>query len=178
MRARECGITLIESMMGLAVAAVLAAIGAPALGSMLARSHQQSSEDALQESLMHARELAITRAEQVVVCPSRDGRSCTTDDLWQIGWVIGVDRDRNREPDAALARFDAMPANMRVVSSQGRPRVVFQPDGSAGGSNVQLTICHPLDASEGRAVIVANSGRVRVAPADKAHLNTCLAGVH
>ncbi|HJU07120.1 MAG TPA: GspH/FimT family pseudopilin [Rhodanobacteraceae bacterium] len=178
MRARQRGITLIEMMMTVAIASILVAMGVPALGSILARSHQQSAEGALQASLMHARELAITRSEQVVVCPTRDGRSCTSDDLWQGGWMIGVDIDHDRQPDTPLARFDAMPTTMRIVSSQGRPRVVFQPDGSAGGSNAQLTICHTGDVKEGRAVIVANSGRVRVAPADAAHLSTCLASAN
>ncbi|MGH7487954.1 MAG: GspH/FimT family protein, partial [bacterium] len=107
-----------------------------------------------------------------------DGRSCTTDDRWRGGWTIGADMDHDREPDTALARFDAMPANMHVVSSRGRPRIVFQPDGSAGGSNAQLTVCHTGDAGEGRAVIVANSGRVRIAQADAKHLDTCLASAN
>ncbi len=175
MRSRQRGITLIEMMLAVAVACILVAMGVPALGSMLARSHQQSAEDALQASLLHARELAITRGVQTVVCPSNDGKQCNDDDLWQGGWMIGEDMDHDHEPDTALARFDALPENMRVVSSQGRPRVVFQPDGSAGGSNAQLTICHTNDTAEGRAVIVSNSGRVRIAPADAAHLGTCLA---
>src|SRR5579885_1945773 len=123
MRARQRGITLIEMMMTVAIAGILVAIGVPALGSMLARSHQQSAEGALQASLMHARELAITRGVQTVVCPSADGKHCSSDDLWQGGWMIGTDADHDREPDTALARFDAMPANMRIVSSQGRVRV-------------------------------------------------------
>ncbi len=178
MRSRQRGITLIEMMMTVAIAGILIAMGVPALGSMLARSHRQSAEGALRASLMHARELAITRSEQVVVCPTRDGRRCSSDDLWQGGWMIGPDADHDREPDAILARFDAMPTNMHIVSSQGRPRVVFQPDGSAGGSNAQLTICHTDGVKEGRAVIVANSGRVRIAAADAAHLGICLASAH
>ena len=178
MRARQRGITLVEMMMTVAIASILVAMGVPALGSMLARSHQQSAEAALQASLLHARELAITRGVQTVVCPSKDGKHCTEDDLWQGGWMIGTDADHDREPDAALARFDAMPETMRIVSSHGRPRVVFQPDGSAGGSNAQLTVCHTGDVKEGRAVIVANSGRVRIAPADAQHLDTCLASAN
>ena len=174
MRARQRGITLIEMLITVAIASTLVAMGVPALGSMLARSHQQSAESALQASLMHARELAITRSEQVIVCPTKDGRSCTPDDLWQGGWMIGADMDHDREPDTAVVRFNAMPENMHVVSSQGRPRVVFQPDGSAGGSNVQLTVCHTGDVKEGRAVIVANSGRVHETDAQPDRLQACL----
>lgn len=175
MRARQRGITLIETLMALAVAAMLSAIGAPALGSLLAHSHQQAAGDALQESLMHARELAITRGIQVIVCPTADGVRCSDDGLWQRGWMVAADANGDRQPDATLTKFDAMPSTMRIVSSQGRPLVLFQPDGSAGGSNAQLTICSGTDAREGRAIIVSNSGRVRTAPADASHLQTCLA---
>ena len=172
---RQRGITLIETLTALAVAAVLSAIGAPALGSLLARSHQQSAGDALQDGLMHAREMAVMRGIQIIVCPTADGVSCSDDDLWQRGWMIAADANNDRQPDATLTRFDAMPQTMRVVSSRGRPRVLFQPDGSAGGSNAQLTICSTTDAREGRAIVVSNSGRVRAAPADASHLQTCLA---
>ena len=170
---RQRGFTLIELITTLAIAAILLAIGAPALGSMLVRSHERSAESALQDSLMHARALAVMRRTQVVVCPSVDGVHCTDDETWQHGWVIGADADHDREPDATLARFDAMPQGMRIVSSRGRPRIVFQPDGSAGGSNAQLTVCNAR-LHEGRAVIVSNSGRVRVAPADADWLQACL----
>lgn len=172
------GLTLIELLIVLSTAVILAVIGMPALGSMLVRSHRHSAESALQASLMHAREMAITRHMQVIVCPSPDHRTCAAWDDWQDGWLIAADADRDREPDAGmpLAVFDAMPAQMRVLSSSGRPRVVFRPDGSASGSNTQLTICHPGDAREGLAVVVANSGRVRVTDAQPARLQACLAG--
>ena len=175
MRSLTRGISLIELMLALAVSSTLAAVGAPAMGSLLARTHQQAAGDVLQDSLMQARELAITRDIQVIVCPTTDGVRCSDDDLWQRGWMVAADANDDRQPDATLAKFDPMPRTMRIVSSQGRPRVLFQPDGSAGGSNAQLTICSATDAREGRAIIVSNSGRIRTAPADASHLQACLA---
>ncbi|HET9835963.1 MAG TPA: GspH/FimT family pseudopilin [Rhodanobacteraceae bacterium] len=173
---RQQGLTLIELLIVLSIAAILAMIGMPALGSMLARSHRQSVEGALQASLMHAREAAITRHMPVIVCPSPDHHTCASWDDWQDGWLIAADADRDREPDAGapLAVFDAMPAQMRVLSSSGRPRIVFHPDGSAAGTNAQLTVCHLGDAGEGLAVVVANSGRVRTADAQPDRLRDCL----
>ena len=175
---RQRGLTLIELLIVLSIAAIMAVIGMPALGSMLARSHRESAEGVLQASLMHAREMAITRHIQVIVCPSPDHRTCAAWDDWQDGWMIGADSDRDRKPDAGapLQVFDPLPAQMRVRSSSGRPRVVFRPDGSASGSNAQLTICHLGDAREGSAVSVSNSGRVRAGDADPDRLKDCLAG--
>jgi type IV fimbrial biogenesis protein FimT len=70
----------------------------------------------------------------------------------------------------------AMPSGTRVITSMGRGELAFQPSGSAGGSNARFTICHAREHA-GRAVIVANSGRVRVAHADATHLQACLAGI-
>ena len=69
-----------------------------------------------------------------------------------------------------------MAAGSRIITSAGRRHIVFHPNGNAAGSNARFTICH-ANAREGKEVIVANSGRVRLASADAAHLQTCLAGL-
>ncbi len=179
-RSRQCGFTLIELLTTLCIAGVLAAIGVPALGSMLARAHTQSAESALETSLMHARETAVERGVQVIVCPSADARHCDAGDDWQRGWLVATDKDHDRQPDSGtqpLAVFDALPKGMRIIASRGRPLIVFHPDGSATGSNAELTVCHRGDQRGGQAVVIANSGRVRIASAQSDRLQECLAGV-
>jgi type IV fimbrial biogenesis protein FimT len=177
-RSNQRGFTLIELMIVLSIAAILAAIGMPALGSMLARSHRRSAEGALQASLMHAREMAIMRNTHVIVCPSSDGAACSGGADWQSGWLIAADADRDDQPDhgSSVAVFSAMPSGMRILASRGRPRIVFRPDGSAAGTNAQLTVCHTGDPHAGVAVVVSNSGRVRVADAQPDRLQACLGG--
>ncbi|MEO6967319.1 MAG: GspH/FimT family pseudopilin [Rhodanobacteraceae bacterium] len=179
-RSRQLGFTLMELLTTLCIAGVLAVIGMPALGSMLARSHTQSAENALQASLMHARETAVTRGVQVIVCPSTDARHCDAGDDWQHGWLVAADTDHDRRPDngaSPLAVFDALPSGMRVIASRGRPLIVFRPDGSAAGSNAELTLCHRGDQRGGQAVVIANSGRVRIAAALPDRLRQCLTGM-
>ncbi|HET6913243.1 MAG TPA: GspH/FimT family pseudopilin [Rhodanobacteraceae bacterium] len=175
---RQRGLTLIELLITLSIAGILAAIGMPALGSMLARSHRQSAESALEASLMHAREMAIMRNTHMIVCPSSDGAACSGDTNWQHGWLVAADADHDNQPDRGsfVAVFNAMPGGMRILASRGRPRVVFRPDGSAAGTNAQLTVCHTGDPHAGVAVVVSNSGRVRVGDADPDRLHACLQG--
>ncbi|HET7558192.1 MAG TPA: GspH/FimT family pseudopilin [Rhodanobacteraceae bacterium] len=170
------GFTLIELLITLSIAGILAAIGMPALGSMLARSHRQSAESALEASLMHAREMAIMHDTHVIVCPSSDGAACSGGANWQYGWLIAADADHDDQPDRGsfVAVFNAMPSGMRILASRGRPRIVFRSDGSASGTNAQLTVCHTGDPHAGVAVVVSNSGRVRVGDAEPDRLEACL----
>ena len=177
--ARARGFTLTELMITLAIAGVLAMIGAPAMGGLLARTRAASTEAMVANTLRHARSAAVMRNARVLVCPSRDGRRCSAGDDWQHGWIIAQDSDHDGQPDdgaALIMAQAAMPTGTRVITSLGRGQIAFQPSGSAGGSNVRFTICH-ANAREGKEVIVANSGRVRLASADAAHLQACLAGL-
>ena len=173
------GFTLTELMIALAIAGILAMIGAPAMGGLLARTENAGIESSIAQGLRSARTTAVMHNARVLVCPSPNGRQCGSGSDWQQGWIIAQDADHDGQPDAGKPILDvqtAMPAGTRVITSAGRRRIDFQPSGSAGGSNVTFTICHAREHG-GRAVIVANSGRVRVAHADPAHLQACLAGI-
>ena len=176
---QQRGFTLTELMIVLAIAGILAMIGAPAMGSLLARTQDFGVESAMAAGLRGARNAAVMRNARVLVCPSPGGRRCGSNADWQHGWIVAQDADRDGQPDAGKSILDveaAVPAGTRVIASAGRRQIVFQPSGSAGGSNATFTICHARE-HDGRAVIVANSGRVRVAHADAAHLRACLAGM-
>lgn len=173
---RQRGFTLTELLITLAIAGILATLGAPAMGNLLARTRDAGAESAIAGSLRHARSAAVMRGTRVLVCPSRDGARCTPDDDWQHGWIVATDADHDGQPDAGrppIAVRQALAGATRVVTSARRRTLTFQPSGSAGGSNVTFTVCHAA-AQAGKSIIVANSGRVRVAPADPEHLQQCL----
>ena len=173
------GFTLTELLVTLAIAGILAMIGAPAMGSLLARTQDANTEASIADSLRHARTAAVMDNARVLVCPSNDGVHCHAGDDWQHGWIVARDADHDGQPDATapiIATQSAMPAGIRMITSEGRSRITFQPSGSAGGSNVTFTICH-ANARAGKSVIVANSGRVRLAGAEPARLQVCLAGL-
>lgn len=171
------GFTLTELLIVLAIAGILAAIGAPAMGNLMSRVHQDSAEAAIADSLRRARTTAVMHNNRVLVCPSRDGRRCNKGDDWQHGWLVADDADHDGQPDSrtqALAVIGAMPGGTRIITSVGRGQLTFQPSGSAGGSNVNFTVCHAHDRS-GKSVVVANSGRVRIDKPGTDRLQACLA---
>ena len=174
---RHAGFTLIELMLSLAVAAVLAAMGAPAMAGLIAHSHELAAETQVYTSLNHARQLAVVRNARMRVCPSNDGRHCSEGEDWQSGWIILPQAPDAQVGAAPLRVFPAMPAGTRIITSAGRHHVDFHPNGSAAGTNLRFTICH-VRRGDGKSVVVSNTGRVRMAAPEPDRLQACLAGLH
>ena len=176
-RSPQRGFTMIELLMALGIAGILAMIGAPAMGSLLARTRARTAEGALLDALQRARAAAVMHNGRVLVCPSQDGQHCDEGDNWGRGWVVALDRDRDGQPDSGASPFvvqGALSAGTRVVSSRGRTRIAFHPNGGAAGSNASFTIC-ATRARTGKAVVLSNSGRIRIDAVDPARLQACLA---
>lgn len=170
----QAGITLIEQIMALAILAVLVSIAAPSLGGLLSRNRVQSMQMDYIAGLQHAREAAVTHGVPVVFCPSSDGIACQATSIWDGGWLIAEDRDADNQPDhRALYTGTASDTQLHVRSSTGRYRVRFQPDGSAAGSNLTLTVCVASEAGRGLNVIVSNAGRIRGDTASAAQSSAC-----
>jgi type IV fimbrial biogenesis protein FimT len=173
------GFTLIELVIVIAIAALVTMLGAPAMGNLLARVESRSVQTRIATALRHARTAALMHGTRVLVCPSRDGRHCRSGDDWQHGWIVASDSDRDGQPDAgkpALAVVAAMPSGVRIITSAGRGHIVFHPNGNAAGSNARFTICH-AGQTEGKSVVVANTGRVRAAAPSPQRLQQCRAGI-
>lgn len=173
------GFTLTELLIALAIAGILAMIGAPAMSHLLARTQTSTAEALVANGLRHARTAAVMGNTRVLMCPSDDGRHCRPDDDWQHGWILARDADHDRQPDAdapLIAAQTAVHAGTRIVTSIGREWIAFLPNGSAAGSNARFTICRARQHT-GRSVVVSNTGRVRLEDADAAHLQACLAGL-
>ncbi len=173
MRRRTTGWTLIETVIACALLALLAALAAPALGRVLARQRVLGAGNEFVGVLHHARTLAIGSGARVLLCPSREGRLCADDTRWDRGWLLALDRDHDDVPDAAPLLRGGSDAALRIVSTRGRIRLRFRPDGSAAGSNVTFALCQAGRADTARLLVLSNSGRVRAAAAGTAAAAAC-----
>ena len=168
---RDAGFTLIESIIVLIIAAVLLCVAVPAMGRMVARYQLTTAQNDLIASLQHARGLAVSSRRRTLLCPSLDGRQCADDTHWERGWAVGPYRSTNADQlDGLPSLVNAGYSPLVIVSTAGRKRVRFQPDGTAGGSTVTFTLCRKGHAEDALAFTVSNVGRVAStkAAADKA----------
>ena len=158
------GFTLIETLMTLAILAILTACAAPAFGSLISGTGSRASRSNLIAALNTARIFAASKAAHVVVCPSADGRYCGHTTEWQHGWLIFIDADhddRRDDGEDLLAVGEQQPEGTAIVSTAGRTHVDYRPDGSATGSNVTFTVCDRRGTADASALVINNAGRVR-----------------
>lgn len=108
------GLTMIELLIVLTLAAVLLGAAAPAFQQSLQRLRLQAAVNDLLAALDLTRSQAIARGGKVLMAPLEPSG---TD--WRSGWAIFIDRNGNRRPDAGeplLYRHDALHEDMRISS--------------------------------------------------------------
>lgn len=165
---RERGLTLIELMIVITIAAALLAIGVPNFQNFLQRERLASSSNELFTSLQLARSEALKRNQSVVMAHNGTAGSGN----WSSGWVMFVDLNSNGTRDTGedtLRTGAALPATLTAYGSNTfSNRVSFAASGALRGGGGLFVICSG-DAlqvngqSRSRAILVNGAGRVRIA---------------
>jgi len=166
------GMTLIELLVGIAIASVLITLAVPSMQTFMGRSQISATTNTLVYSLQTARSEAVKQSVPVGVCPSADPladkASCNAGAGYESGWIVYVDSslNGNREKDESI-----------LVRVEERSNAfVFTPDktfanqvyfDSAGASS--NTVGTPLsgeiaidyaDGAERRRVVISANGRI------------------
>ncbi|HQU17371.1 MAG: hypothetical protein B7Z66_09245 [Chromatiales bacterium 21-64-14] len=160
------GLTFLELLTTLAVSVVLASVAIPTFRWLVLDTRRSTAVNALVHDLALARNTAVSRFRRVALCPSQDGNACLPVPEWHQGWMVFVDTNRNRDRDGAepvLWTHGPLAAGLSATSARARRRIVYQPLGTAGGSNLTVTFCDARGPAHARALIVSNSGRPRLA---------------
>ncbi|WP_158269768.1 GspH/FimT family protein [Desulfonatronum sp. SC1] len=91
LRRTSSGLTLVDTLVAIAIALLLLAVSAPYLGGMLRSAGVSTTAHEFLSTLSYARSEAINRNQRITVCKSADGRECTTQGGWEQGWIVFVD---------------------------------------------------------------------------------------
>src|SRR3546814_1609643 len=146
MNRKDAGFSLIELIATVSVLATLLAIALPSFTTLLQGSRASGTYHLLTTSLAAARLRAIKDNAPVTVCPSADGRSCRSDEVWSDGWIVYQDPGRDTQPqgsDTVIQRFEGVGVELQLKTTSGRSHVRLLPSGRASGSNLSIRLCRP-----------------------------------
>jgi type IV fimbrial biogenesis protein FimT len=131
------GFTLIESMVAVAILAILAAIAAPNMIEFLKARHAESAARKIGVGAIFARSEAIKRNAPVLMCAGLNGACEATpaSATWAAGWRICYDRNQDGTCDAGTGSDpnpirveQALPASVTFRGPQSR--LQFNADGT------------------------------------------------
>jgi type IV fimbrial biogenesis protein FimT len=169
------GLTLIELMVTVTVLAILMAIGLPEMRSFIVSNRLGSDVNAFVGLINYARSEAITRNQNVIICPkSNSANTCVSSQDWgeyETQAFVDVDGSGTRNAGDILLKtlpaVDATALERGFVRPAGASIVTFH---SVGFSNT----AHRFDIwakksgdttyeyKYGRSVCISSPGRVRV----------------
>ena len=121
------GLTLVETLVVLAVLAVLLGLGVPGLTGWRERQQLQAQAQALWNSLMLARAQALLHQQRVSLCAVSATGVCAADAHWHGGWLVFLDGNRNGQRDAqerVIEQREAAPGTVRMVGNSTVTHVV------------------------------------------------------
>jgi len=162
------GLTLVELLITLAIAALLLRIAIPGAEQLLAAQRAAAASNGIVGAVNLARSAAITFRVSVVLCPRRDNR-CGARADWPGGALIFGDANGNAQYDAGERVFGAMPplergASLHWRSFRNRSYLRFEPSGLTAWQNGHFQYCPAsADVRHARQVIVNSAGRTRTA---------------
>jgi len=120
----SAGLTLIELMVTLAIAAILAGLAAPGIGALVDRQRLRRAGEDMSDALYFARREAIRRGGNVTLRKgASEGCSAREATDWSCGWFVFEDADGNGELGPGEAVLQSWPpargveVKMNVVGS-------------------------------------------------------------
>jgi type IV fimbrial biogenesis protein FimT len=152
------GVTLTELFLGATVISVMAALAIPGFRPALRTAAVRSAVFELTSGLQTARTSSIVEARRGVLCLSDALGNCLAGMDSSNAWSVYLDVDGVPRPIGG----HTLPQGLRLHAT--RPRLDFWPDARAASPGT-LTICDTHGVARPRAVIVSQTGRVRLGDA-------------
>jgi type IV fimbrial biogenesis protein FimT len=93
---RTAGVSLVELLVVVAIAAILLGIGVTSFQGLTITNRISGEINNLLADMQYARSEAIKQGQNVVVCVSTSGADCTGGTSWDQGWIVFVDPNNTK----------------------------------------------------------------------------------
>lgn len=166
---RQSGVTLIELLVTISIAAILMAIAVPGFQDFFRRNRLDSAASDFMATLNYARSEAIRRGVPVSVCKSKDGTSCGGVHVhWEQGWIVFTNPNNDDSVDTGsdeeiLRVHETLPNGITMnANTNFTTRITYRSDGritnTVGGT---FFFCPASGTTDARQIVVNGAGRAR-----------------
>jgi len=159
LKQHHSGFTFIEMIVGLAIAAILIAVGVPSFSTFMENAKISTTTNDYMFSLHKARSEAVKRVSGTGMCPSKTSMdadaSCSNGASYGDGWIVYADENKNRTMDVdeeILHRMEAKTSGFKFTPDDVfKDQIYFNDSGN---------IINPIDIP--LSGVVKINGRVTV----------------
>jgi type IV fimbrial biogenesis protein FimT len=159
---KAAGLTLIELLTAMALAAVLTAVAVPSFKYVTTSNRITSEVNALLADTQYARAEAIREGQTVTICSSTDGATCAGSTTWNLGWIVfsDVNSDGTVDPgDTVLRVQKAFASTDTFVANNALTELMFNREGFAfTGVNTLVALHDPTNTSGFTRCLLITSG--------------------
>ena len=165
---RSNGYSLLDMLVTLVIAGVLAGIAWPGFGNLILELRMTATINAFIHGVHLAKSTARMTQRETVLCKSGDGQQCRHDGDWQDGWLVFANHDEDYPPaiDPTDRVIEVNAAWRFGEVSANRKSFIFRPFAKRA-TNGTLIFCDRRGPEYARAVIISYTGRPRVQSAAK-----------
>lgn len=161
---RQAGVTLVELMIVVVIAAIMAAVAAPSFSSFIQNTRLTSTMAQLTGDLNRARSEAIKRNSRILVCAHAVNGTTCSGTSWNNGWLVCYDGDQDGACDSGDSTnpnpmVTRQAINSRLDLTGTAATIRFNPNGTANAA-ATLALCCLSAAPYASSAVIAATGHI------------------
>jgi type IV fimbrial biogenesis protein FimT len=156
------GFTLLELLIVVGMVGMLMAFGIPAMSTFAKNDRLSTQINTLVGHLAYARSEAVTRGQQVGLCPSIAGKICANT-TWSVGWILYVDANGDSlfKAGEEILRVKQPLSGGNTLTSTFGTMFVYNSSGFSASGTGTFSLCDDRGVTNMKSISISNTGRAR-----------------